>query len=97
MANPHKKYSTEWRAFEEEMDNAAIDALMFQCKRRLADKREDGEFGWHNPHICPQQLLSNLLHDAVARGSLLGIVNFAAFLHARGEELLPRTDTWPSA
>lgn len=88
MENPYKKGTTEWCAFEEEMDNLAIAKLTEQCKLRLAEKREDGEFGWHDPMLCSQQHLSNMFHEAVRRGSLIGIANFAAFLHARGEELL---------
>ncbi len=88
MKNIEKPGTQAWRDFEEDMDLHASEGMADACLSRMAKKREEGQHGWYDKSLCSQQKLSNLLHDAVRRGSLVGIANYTAFLLARDETLL---------
>lgn len=72
------------------IDNAAVDNLAASMKPALAIKRADGYSGWQT---CSQQWLSDLFHKQMAKGNLVGMANYLAFLHSRGEALLPQGET----
>lgn len=72
---------------EHHLDDSAVLGLSAEQRRKLEVCRANGKFGWGD---CPAQHLSNLLHKAVDSGRTVDVANYCAFLHARGEAILPR-------
>jgi hypothetical protein len=70
-------------------DDVAVDCFAFAMKEKLAEARAKGRGGWQDKDDCPQQRLSDMLRDHVAKGDPRDVGNFAMFLHQRGESILP--------
>lgn len=67
---------------QEDIDNAAVDALADAMKAKLAKKREQGYRGWVG---CAPQHLSHLLRGHVDKGDPVDVANFCAFLLSNGD------------
>lgn len=69
----------------EHLDDAAVDAFAAAMKAKLAIARAKGRGGWQDKTDCPQQRLSDMLRDHVAKGDPRDVANFCCFLWNRGE------------
>ncbi len=74
------------------IDDRAVDTLAATMKAELGRKRANGYGGWQD-QACTQQHLSNLFHKQVAKGNTVGAANYLAFLHSRGQSILPHSET----
>ena len=71
------------------LDNTAVERLAMRMRGKLAKARADGRSGWQT---CEPQYLSDLLHQHVAKGDVVDVANFCAFLLALESPILPRSD-----
>lgn len=71
-----------------EKEKQAVDYLCEVQKQRLVAKSKEGYCGF-DTEGCTQQHLSNLLHKSVAKGNVVDVANYCAFLYYRGESILP--------
>jgi hypothetical protein len=72
-------------------DDIAVDAFAAAMKAKLAAARAKGRGGWRDIEECPQQRLSDMLREHVAKGDPRDVANFCMFLQQRGESILSST------
>lgn len=77
---------------EAEIEKDAVDNLSQMQKVRLVQKSKQGYSGFDTEE-CTQQHLSNLLHISVAKGNVVDVANYCAFLYYRDESILPYKET----
>lgn len=78
-------------------DDLAVDAFAAALKEKLAQARAKGRGGWQDKSDCPQQRLSDLLWDVVAKGDPRDVGNLAMFHFVRDEAILPRSGATTAA
>ncbi|AEI76523.1 hypothetical protein CNE_1c11680 [Cupriavidus necator N-1] len=66
------------------VDDIAVDQLASAMKAKLAEKRKEGAGGWDNPLECSIERLAQLMAEALCKGKLVNVANYAAMLRARG-------------
>jgi len=68
------------------VDDIAVDQMATAMKAKLAEKRGEGGGGWDNPLECSIERLAQLMAEAMCKGKLVNVANYAAMLRARGAD-----------
>lgn len=68
---------------EKAYDNNGVDSMAQAMRARLSDKRLQGFYGWWNKEQCSIEQLRGLLMEAVAKGKMVDIANFAMMVYCR--------------
>ncbi|MCY1253054.1 hypothetical protein D9M68_122780 [compost metagenome] len=68
------------------VDDIAVDQISLAMKAKLAEKRREGAGGWDNPLECSIERLSQLMAEALCKGKLVNVANYAAMLRARSAD-----------
>lgn len=89
MTYPTDTHTAE-RPFWDDIE-AVYDFAKQMCQR-LAEKRAQGYSGWNDPNQCSVERLRALYFQAVAKGDLVNVANYAMMLSYRGAELVPAVD-----
>ena len=64
-------------------DEAGVANFTDAMLERLEEKRGQGRGGWWDESQCSLQHLRDLFMQAVAKGNLVDIANFAMMIHSR--------------
>jgi hypothetical protein len=80
---------------QEERDTATVFLFAQAMKRKLEEARACGHSGWDDKSDCSQAFLSKKLRRNVEKGDAVDVANFAMFLWARGEAILPLQTALP--
>lgn len=71
------------------VDEEALAAFAAQMQEKLARSRAKGRDGWHDPSLCPEGRLADMLIDHLPKGNpgnFLDIAILAMMLHQRGAD-----------
>ncbi|SIQ14724.1 hypothetical protein SAMN05421647_102438 [Marinobacterium stanieri] len=66
-------------------DDMAVEMFAMAMREKMAQKREEGRFGWSDTSICTHELLNKLLCGHVDKGDPVDVGNFAMMLWHRHE------------
>jgi hypothetical protein len=80
--------------FDQRVDNRGVKNLAAAMVKKLAEKRNEGRSGWHDPDQCTVKRLKLMLHGHLKRGDMVDIANFAMMLHNRGDGGLALIGAW---
>lgn len=73
---------------ERHPDDRAVDAFAIAMKLKLAEARDKGRGGWHDPAQCTAEDLSRMLREHVEKGDPRDVANFCMMLQQRGEAIV---------
>ncbi len=85
------------------LDDAAVDRMAVEMKRKLAKARAKGQNGWDDPSLCSVPFLADMLISHCAKSNtdnMIDLANLAMMLHLRGattevaDALARRDDGW---
>lgn len=71
------------------VDEAALKAFTAEMRDKLARSRAKGRDGWHDPALCPESRLAEMLIGHLPKGNpgnFLDIAILAMMLQARGAD-----------
>ncbi|ACV50127.1 conserved hypothetical protein [Delftia phage PhiW-14] len=68
------------------IDNRAVNVMALAMKRKLREKRIEGRTGWET---ATAEYLSILLRQSLAKGDLVSVANYAAFMNKLGQQYVP--------
>lgn len=75
--------STERFVTEDRADRELASFTQKCMREKLAEARKKQKQGWWNPQECSIEHLHTLLAEAVRKGQMINIINYAAMIHAR--------------
>jgi predicted kinase len=73
-----ERFQTDDRA-----DRELVALTQKQMREALAKAREKGKSGWWNATECSTESLEELLQEAVKKGHMINVINYAAMINAR--------------
>jgi hypothetical protein len=76
-------------ATQKEIDEAAVQRFSIALCDKLAQSREKGRDGWHDPDLCSREQLADMLIKHLPKGNpgnFLDIAALAMMLHERGAD-----------
>lgn len=70
----------------ETADNLLVGETMEAMQARLAECRDQGKGGWHNPSTTTESLMTSLVNElSTDNPNMIDIINFAAMIRMRKE------------
>jgi hypothetical protein len=73
-------------------DDKAVDTFAEAMKAKLADKRDQGYYGWWDTKECTTSFLQDALIGHVIKGDPIDVGNFSMFLFSRSETTRPKSN-----
>jgi hypothetical protein len=77
------------KALNQHPDDKAVNEFVIAMKTKLAAKRDEGYYGWHDQHECTTAFLQDALIGHVIKGDPIDVANFCMFLFTRGAATRP--------
>ena len=78
--------------FHRRVDERGVTNLAAAMVKKLAEKRDEGRCGWHDPDRCTIKRLKLMLHSHVRRGDMVDVANFAMMIYNREHCVKARKD-----